>query len=41
MNTLDVDDGMGGGMLEIKARRAEKICKNMVDLWTSEVLQGS
>ena len=39
LNTLDIDDGMGGGMLEIKARRAEKMCKNIIDLWASEVLQ--
>jgi hypothetical protein len=30
LNTLDIDDGMGGGMLEMKARRAEKMCKNIV-----------
>ena len=38
LNALDIDDGMGGSMLELKARRAEKMCKNIVDLWTTEVL---
>ena len=38
LNALDLDDGMGGRMLELKARRAEKICKNIVDVWTTEVL---
>lgn len=38
LNELDIDDGMGGSMLELKAQRAEKICKTIVDVWTTEVL---
>ncbi|MFA7072923.1 MAG: tetratricopeptide repeat protein, partial [Methanoculleus sp.] len=38
LNALDIDDGMGGSMLALKARRAEKMCKNIVDVWTTEVL---
>ena len=38
LNALDIDDGMGGSMLELKAQRAEKMCKNIVDVWTTEVL---
>jgi hypothetical protein len=38
LNALDIDDGMGGSMLEIKAQRAEKMCKNIVDVWANEVI---
>ena len=38
LNALDIDDGMGGSMLELKAQRAEKMCRNIVDVWTTEVL---
>ncbi len=39
LNALDIGDGMGGSMLELKARRAEMMCRNLVDVWTTEVLQ--
>jgi len=38
LNELDIEDGMGGSMLEIKAQRAEKMCKNIVDIWANEVI---
>ena len=38
LNALDIDDGMGGSMLELKAQRAERLCKNIVNVWTNEVL---
>ena len=38
LNALDIDDGMGGSMLELKAQRAEKMCKNIVDVWANEVI---
>jgi hypothetical protein len=38
LNALDVDDGMGGTMLELKAREAERMCDSLIDLWKTEAL---
>ena len=38
LNALDIDDGMGGSMLELKAQRAERMCRNIVDVLITEVL---
>ena len=36
LNVLDIHDGMGGRVLDIKAKEAEKICRNIIDLWKNE-----
>ena len=36
LNALDVSGPTGA--MEVKAKRAEKLCKNLVDVWINEIL---
>ena len=38
LNALDIHDGMGGSARELKAREAERMCRNIIDAWMNEVL---
>jgi len=41
LNAMDIHDGMGGSMLELKAREAERMCRNIIEVWKNEVLSRS
>jgi hypothetical protein len=38
---MDIHDGMGRSMLELKAREAERMCRNIIEVWKNEVLSRS
>jgi predicted negative regulator of RcsB-dependent stress response len=38
LNAMDIHDGMGRSMLELKAREAKRMCRNIIDAWKNEVL---